>query len=181
MFLVRLALAALSVGNWGIYGPAMELLEATPREPGSEEYLDSEKYEIRRWNLDDPGSLAPFIRCLNEIRRAEPSLARARPALVQVIDDPWLVAWCRHDPLSDNRVLVVVNMQPHEPRKARLVLDRRAIGLDTCHSLMAYDLLDETEEAWAIDAITIACTPEEPVRVFRLEPRVVAPEERHAE
>jgi starch synthase (maltosyl-transferring) len=170
MFLVRLALAALSVGNWGIYGPAMELLEATPREPGSEEYLDSEKYEIKRWNLESPDSLAPFIRCLNEIRRTEPSLARVRPPLIQTIDDPHLVAWCRYDPLSGNRVLVVVNMEPNETRQARLTLDRRPLGLEAAETLTAHDLLDESEQTWLFDAIRITCRPEEPVRVFRLEP-----------
>jgi len=174
MFLVRLALAALSVGNWGIYGPAMELLEATPREPGSEEYLDSEKYEIKRWNLEGPDSLAPFIRCLNEIRRTEPSMARVRPPLVQAIDDPHLVAWCKHDPLSGNRVLVVVNMQPGVPRRARLALDRRALELESVESLTAHDLLDDSEQTWPIGGITITCTPEEPVRVFRLEPKAIA-------
>jgi starch synthase (maltosyl-transferring) len=173
MFLVRLALAALSVGNWGIYGPALELLEATPREPGSEEYLDSEKYEIKRWNLDSPDSLAPFIRCLNEIRRAEPSLARVRPPLIQEIDDPHLLAWCRHDPLSGNRVLVVVNMQPSVPRQARLTLGRTELDLKNVISLTAHDLLDDTEQTWPIDAIRITCTPEEPVRVFRLSPAAV--------
>jgi len=177
MFLVRLALAALSVGNWGIYGPALELLEATPREPGSEEYLDSEKYEIKRWNLDSPDSLAPFIRCLNEIRRTEPSLSRVRPPLIQEIDDPHLLAWCRHDPLSGNRVLVVVNLQPSVPRQARLTLGRTEFDLKNVISLTAHDLLDDTEQTWPIDAIRITCTPEEPVRVFRLSPAAITPQE----
>ena len=177
MFLVRLALAALSVGNWGIYGAAMELLEATPREPGSEEYLDSEKYEIKRWNIDSPDSLAAFIRCLNEIRHAEPSLARVRPPLIQAIDDPHLLAWCRYDPLSGNRVLVVVNMQPDVPRRGRLTLDRKPLGLEGATTLTAHDLLNETEQTWLSDAIRITCTPEEPVRVFRLEPLDATPAE----
>ena len=170
MFLVRLALAALSVGNWGIYGPAMELLAATPREPGSEEYLDSEKYEIKAWRLDAADSLAPFIRCLNEIRRDEPSLSRARPPLLQSIDDPRLLAWCRHDPLSGNRVLVVVDMEPIDRRAARLALDLAALGLEGVASLTAHDLLDGTAETWATDAILVECTPDVPVRVFRIEP-----------
>jgi len=170
MFLVRLALAALSVGNWGIYGPAMELLEATPREPGSEEYLDSEKYEIRSWMLESPDSLAPFIRCLNEIRRDEPALARVRPPLLQSIDDPQLLAWCRYDDLSGNRVLVVVDMNPVAARTARLTLDLEPLGLAGVAALTAHDLLDDTDELWTTDAIRIACSPEEPVRVFRLAP-----------
>jgi len=165
---VRLTLAALSVGNWGIYGPAMELLESTPREPGSEEYLDSEKYEVKAWNLDAPESLAPFIRRLNEIRRTEPALQRARPPLVQEIDDEHLLAWCRHDPATGNIVLVVVNMEPTETRRGRLVLDGAGLGLGTAAAVAAHDLLTGADDAWPIDAITIECSPEHPVQVYRL-------------
>lgn len=104
-------------------------------------------------------------------------LSRAWPGcgrrLIQEIDDPHLLAWCRHDPLSGNRVLVVVNMQPHEPRQARLTLSRTSLDLDKVTALTAHDLLDDTEQEWAIDAIRITCTPEEPVRVFRLSPVVI--------
>jgi len=172
MFLVRLALAALSVGNWGIYGPAMELLEAVARDAGGEEYLDSEKYEIRRWDLDHPHSLAPFIRRLNEIRRGEPALSRARPAVVQPIDDEQLLAWTRHDPQTGSRVLVVVNLEPAVPRSGRLVLDARGLDLAGATAVGAVDLLadDGTAERFDIDTITIECTPDRPVRAFRLEP-----------
>jgi hypothetical protein len=68
-------------------------------------------------------------------------------------------------------------MQPNEPRKARLTLDRRALDLEAVEWLTAHDLLDETDQTWPIDAITITCTPEEPVRVFRLEPRATTPPE----
>ena len=168
MFLVRLALAALSVGHWGIYGPAMELLEAAPRDPGSEEYLDSEKYEIKAWNVERADSLAPFIRRLNEIRREEPALARVRPPLVQRIDDPHLLAWCRFDEASGSRVLVVVNLRPQEPRAGRLELDHDALRLGDGAMLAARDLLDGAEHVWPTDAITIECTPDAPVRVFRV-------------
>ncbi len=172
MFMARLALAALSVGNWGIYGPAMELLEATPREPGSEEYLDSEKYEIKAWNLERPDGLADFIRRLNAIRRAEPALAKARPAVVQPIDDDQLLAWTRHDPQTGSRVLVVVNMEPAAARSGRLVLDAAALGLADAPAIRVHDLLGEAAEPalWPLDGITIACTADEPVRAWRLEP-----------
>ena len=168
MFLVRLALAALSVGNWGIYGPAMELLEAAPRDPGGEEYLNSEKYEIRAWDLERSDSLAPFIRRLNEIRREEAALTRVRPPLVQTIDDEHLLAWCRYDETTGNRVLIVVNLRPHEPRAGRLTLDRPALGLGDDATLTAHDLLDHAEHIWPTESITIECSPDEPVRVFRL-------------
>jgi len=170
MFEVRLTLAALSVGSWGIYGPAMELLEHAPTKAGSEEYLDSEKYEIKTWNLHAPESLAPFIRRLNQIRRSELALARVRPPLVQEIDDEHLLAWCRHDPLTANTVLVVVNMQPAESRSGRLTLDAEALGLGTAATVAVHDLLTGADAVWTLDAIMIGCTPDHPVQVYRIAP-----------
>jgi len=171
MFLVRLALAALAVGNWGIYGPAMELMAATPREPGSEEYLDSEKYEIKAWDLEAPESLAPFIRRLNELRRTEPALARNRPPVIQPIDEAELLAWSRYDEPSGNRLLVVVSMQPATARVGRLDFDLAALGLDDCLQATAHDLLDGgAAHLWHLPAVSVECTPERPVRVFRIEP-----------
>ena len=66
---------------------------------------------------------------------------------------------------------MVVNMRPETSRAAPLTLDRKALGLGDSESLTAHDLRDDTEEVWVSDSITIECTPEEPVRVFRLEPR----------
>ncbi len=168
MFEARLTLAALSVGNWGIYGPAMELLESKPRDPGGEEYLDSEKYEIKQWDLDAAHSLAPFIRRLNEIRRSEPAMHRVRPPLIQEIDDPQLLAWCKYDPASGSRVLVVVNLEPAEPRSGSLALDESALGIEGAKVIHAHDLLTGDDMEWALDKITIACTPEHPVQVYRL-------------
>jgi starch synthase (maltosyl-transferring) len=169
MFLVRLALAALSVGNWGIYGPAMELLEAEPREPDSEEYLDSEKYQLRHRDLDAADSLAPFIARLNAIRREEPALARCRPPRLQPIDDECLLAWIRHDADSGNIVLVVVNLDPGRPRSGVLELDFVPLGLDPLLPLSALDLLDGGSVSWpAGKGVRLLCTPKRPLHVLRL-------------
>jgi len=185
MFQVRLALASLSTGNWGIYGPAMELLEATPREPGSEEYLDSEKYEVKRWDMAAPESLAPFIARLNQIRRSEPACYLDRPPVFQHIDNEHLLAWSRYDSASGNRVIVVVNLEPNTSHSGTLMLDSALLDLNGTTVVCAYDLLrdgppthapaDPTvdnanaiQQAWQLDSIPIHCTPERPVLVFRL-------------
>ena len=72
--MVRLVLAATLGASYGIYGPAFELMESQPREPGSEEYLDSEKYQLRDWNRSNPASLKEFIARVNRIRRENPPL-----------------------------------------------------------------------------------------------------------
>ena len=80
--MVRLILAATLGANYGIYGPAFELMEHEPREPGSEEYLDSEKYQLRAWNLERADSLRELIARVNRIRRDNPALQqRPQPAL----------------------------------------------------------------------------------------------------
>jgi len=175
MFEVRLALAALSVGTWGIYGPAMELLEAEPHRPGSEEYLDSEKYQLRHRDLDAPGSLAPFIARLNQIRRAEPSFVLNRPPLVQTIDDDHLLAWVRHDPASGTMILVIVNLEPNRSRAGLLHLDRAPLGLDRAEAIQVHDLLTAADERWQVGFTPrIVCTPSKPLHVLRLTPEPLA-------
>ena len=168
MFQVRLVLAALSVGNWGIYGPALELLAATPREPDSEEYIDSEKYELKVWDLSSADSLAPFITCLNQIRCNEPALFRNPPPRIQSIDDPQMLAWSKWDPASGSRVVVVVNLQPGCACSGRLSLDHAAIGLTGIDAVVAHDLLTSTDHLWQLASVTVDCTPQQPARVFRL-------------
>lgn len=170
MFQVRLALAALSVGTWGIYGPAMELVEATPREPGSEEYLDSEKYELRHRDLDDPRSLAPFITRLNRLRHDEPALAADAPAVPCETDDPWLLAWTRHDEASGNVVLVVVNLAPAAARSGVILLDREAAGLAAEGDLLVTGLLGDgaSRRVGVLRPLRVECPLSSPVLVLRL-------------
>ncbi len=73
-FIVRSVLAATLGANWGVYGPAFELQERTPREAGSEEYLNSEKYEVKQWDLNRPDSLRDLLGQLNKLRREQPAL-----------------------------------------------------------------------------------------------------------
>lgn len=92
---LRLVLAATMSSNYGIYGPVFELGYVAPREPGSEEYLDSEKYQLRRWNLDRPESLAPLIRHLNRIRRDYPALQDTFNASVHPTDNAQLICYSK--------------------------------------------------------------------------------------
>lgn len=93
---------------------------------------------------------------------------RVRPPLIQEIDDSQLLAWCKYDPASGSRVLVVVNLEPAEPRSGSLRLDAAALGFDGADVIHAHDLLTGDDEKWPLDEITIACTPEHPVQIYRL-------------
>jgi starch synthase (maltosyl-transferring) len=113
-FIVRAVLAATLAANYGMYGPAYELQERTPREPGSEEYLNSEKYEIKRWELQRPDTLAPLIARLNRIRKENPALQRDWSLQFHTVDNDQLICYSKHE--GDNEILVAVNLDPRHPQ-----------------------------------------------------------------
>ncbi len=109
-FMARYALAATLSSNTGIYGPAFELLERAPRDPGSEEYLDSEKYEIRTWDLERADSLRDFITRVNRARKENPALQVTNNIRFHSVSNDRLLCYSKisHDPR--NLVVVVVNL-----------------------------------------------------------------------
>jgi len=109
-FIVRVVLAATLAANYGIYGPAFELMEHQPREPGSEEYLHSEKYEVRRWERERPDSLAELIGKLNQIRRGNAALQSDWSLRFHDVDNSQLLGYSKRQ--GDNLVLTVVNLDP---------------------------------------------------------------------
>src|SRR5262249_50936980 len=111
-FMLRLVLAATLGASYGIYGPAFELMEARGREPGSEEYLNSEKYEIRHWNREDAASLRELIARVNRIRRENAALQSDRGLKFHPIDNDNLLAYSKTGEQDADTVLVVANLDP---------------------------------------------------------------------
>jgi starch synthase (maltosyl-transferring) len=171
-FASRLVLAATLAASYGIYGPAFELMEHTPREPGSEEYLNSEKYEIRTWDLDRKDSLAPLVTRINEIRRENPALHDIRRLRFHGIDNQQLIAYSKTTEDYSNVILVVVNLDPRNPQSGWTSLDLGELGVDPMESFEVEDLLTGATHAWQgssnfvrLDAVG------EPAHVFRVHPR----------
>jgi starch synthase (maltosyl-transferring) len=99
-FQQRLILATTLAASYGIYGPAFELCEHVPIRPGSEEYLHSEKYQLRRWDRRDPNSLAPLITLLNQIRRTNPALQSDLSLHFHPVDNPQIIAYSKSAPAA---------------------------------------------------------------------------------
>ncbi len=123
MFMQRVILAATLGASYGIYGPAYELLEGRPAKPtagktSSEEYLDSEKYEIRTWDRSSPDSIAPLITQLNQIRHANPALQRNDNLHFHAIDEPNLMVYSKANADFSNACILVfaVNLDPKAER-----------------------------------------------------------------
>jgi starch synthase (maltosyl-transferring) len=147
-FQVRLILAATLAATYGIYGPAFELCEHTPREPGSEEYLNSEKYEIKAWDLDAPTSLREWIARVNRIRRDHPALQRDDGLQFHSIDNDQLICYSKRTPSNDDRILVVVNLDPHHAQSGWTDLRLEELDLRAEVPFRIKDLLTGNEYTW---------------------------------
>jgi starch synthase (maltosyl-transferring) len=146
LFRIRLVLAATLASNYGVYGPAYELGENRPREPGSEEYLDSEKYQLRHWDRAKPGSLAPLMAGLNRFRREHPAMQSNASLAFHPTDNEALLAYSKHE--GDDRVLVVVNLDPHNVQAGHVQVDLTRFGLETGVAYEVRDALGGASYTW---------------------------------
>jgi starch synthase (maltosyl-transferring) len=145
-FIARAVLAAGLSAHFGVYGPAFELQERTPRDPGTEEYLDSEKYQIRHWDTDRPDSLRHFLARLNEIRRAHPALHRNDTLRFHGIDNEQLLCWSKST--ATDHVLFVVNLDPRSEQSGWTALDLAALGVSDGETYGVRDLLTGVAYEW---------------------------------
>ena len=166
-FRMRLVLAATLAANYGMYGPAYELGENRPREPGSEEYLDSEKYQLRHWDTTRSDSLAPLITRLNALRREHPALQSDWSLAFHAVDNPYLLAYSKVE--GDDRVLVVVNLDPHNVQSGWVDVSTGALGLEAGISFRVRDELTGEGYGWHAGRNFVMLDPQRgPAHVFTL-------------
>ena len=123
-FALRLVLAATMTPSYGVYS-GYELYENRPASETNEEYLDSEKYEIKHRDYDQPGNLQPLMSALNQIRRRHPALQRLRSIQFHPSTNPQIIAYSKESDDGGDRVLTVVNLDPSGPQDATLDLGDR--------------------------------------------------------
>ncbi len=168
-FITRLVLAATLGASYGIYGPAYELIENTPREPGSEEYLGSEKFEIRHWDLNRPDSLAPLISQLNRIRRENPALHANERLVFHNSSNDQILCYSKSSEDGANIILVAVNLDPWNTQGSWLGLDGAALGLDDHSRYQVHDQLSQERYNWTGLINYVQLNPYTlPAHVFRL-------------
>ena len=172
-FRARLVLAATLGANYGIYGPPFELCVHEPREPGSEEYLDSEKYEVKYWDLDQRGSLKDFIARVNRIRRENPALQQDRNLLFFPIDNEQLICYGKYTDDLSNIILVVLNLNPHHTQGGWLELSLKDLGLDPQQPYQVHDMLGDARFLWHGPRNYVELHPHVvPAHIFRIRRRV---------
>ena len=168
-FMSRLVLAATLSANYGIYGPAYEHGDNRPREAGSEEYLDSEKYQQRAWDLERPDSLAEFIGRVNAARRDNAALQSDRLLSFFPVDNDQLIGYGKTSPDRSNVIVAVVNLDPHHAQSGWIELDLEWLGLKQGESYQMHDLLTGARYLWNGPRNFVVLDPARvPAHVFRV-------------
>jgi starch synthase (maltosyl-transferring) len=169
--MARLVLAATLGASYGVYGPPFELCEDRALAVGSEEYLDSEKYQIRYWDLDAPHSLAEFISRVNRIRRENPALRQDWTLRFHRAENDWLIAYAKTS--GPNAVVTVVNLDPHHRQGGWLDLDLAELGIDHDREFQVHDLLTDARYMWSGPRHYVELDPNVvPAHVFRVRQRL---------
>ncbi len=147
-FVTRFVLAATLGPAYGIYGPAYELYDDEPLGPGKEEYLNSEKYEIKQWDIDRPDSLRSLIARVNACRRENKALQSNANLRFQKVDNDQILAYTKSTNDGSNQVLVVVNLDPHHAQGGILELELERLGVDPEMPYQVHDLLTDARYLW---------------------------------
>ena len=170
-FIARLVLAATLGANYGIYGPAFELIENVPVREGSEEYLDSEKYQVRVWNRNDPKSLKGLIRRVNSIRRDHRALQHSDNLKFHPTDNPLLIAYSKTSEDRSDKIMVVVNLDPVNRQMGWVTVALKEFRLADGESYEMNDLLTDKKYIWQGSRNYVELNPAVlPAHIFRVEP-----------
>jgi starch synthase (maltosyl-transferring) len=171
-FVIRFLLAATLSASYGIYGPPFELFVSEALS-GKEEYLDSEKYEIRCWDWENPDHMRELIARVNRIRRENPALQTNWNVHFCRSDNDNLISYVKTDAGRDNIILVAVSMDPFSPQAGHVRLPMEELGLEAGHPFLLHDLIGDTRNLWHQEWNRVELDLHEvPGRIWRLRPRL---------
>jgi len=172
-FVTRIVLAATLGASYGIYGPVYELVENEPRDPGGEEYLNSEKYELRNADLGRADSLKDLITRLNKIRRESPALQCDWGLRFHPIDNEQLIAYSKSSEDGTDTILVIANLDPFQVQSGRLELAPELFGLAADEACQMHDLLSGARYIWRGASNYVSLDPQGvAAHIFKLRRRV---------
>jgi starch synthase (maltosyl-transferring) len=147
-FKLRLVLAATLTANYGIYGPAFEVCENRALREGSEEYLDSEKYQIRSWDLNSPYTIKDMVARVNHIRREHPALQSNNSIRFHQIDNEQIICYTKQTEDLSDVMLMVVNLDPHHTQSGWICLPLESLGIKPDQPYQVHDLLNDAQYTW---------------------------------
>ena len=171
-FMKRLVLAATLSSSYGIYGPAFELCVRDGL-PGREEYRDSEKYEIKVWDREAPGSLTDFIARINAIRKENPALQRTENLKFLDTDNDAILAFLKTSGDLSNVILAVINMDPRYRQSGWVSFSPAELKIPAGQPYLLHDLIDDEKYIWNGDSNYVELDPGVmPAHIFRVHGRL---------
>lgn len=169
---IRLVLAATLGASYGVYGPTYELGDNRAI-PGTEDYRDSEKYQVRHWAIESPDSLKDFIAQINGIRRENPALRANGGLKFHAIDNDNLIAYSKMTSDGTDLLLVVVNLDPFNAQSGWILLPVSDWGIGSGESYQVHDLLSDARYFWHGDRNYIRLDPSVcPAHIFRVRRKI---------
>ncbi len=171
-YMMRLVLAATLSSNYGIYGPAFELFAQEAIE-GKEEYLHSEKYEIKHWDWDREGNLKDFIARINKIRKENPALQDTWNVQFYEAENDYLMCFGKTSEDVSNIIIVAVNLDPYHAQGGWIHIPVSELGLDPQQPYLVHDLLSDEKFIWHGEKNYIQIDPNiVPAHIFRVRKRM---------
>ena len=168
----RFILAATLGASCGIYGPAFELCEGRAVREGSEEYLDSEKYQVRVWETGNRDSLKDLITRVNAIRRVNPALQSDGSLTFHDIDNEQLIAYSKVSESFSNKILVIVNLDPHNVQSGWVSVNTDEFRIGPQESYQVHDLLTDAQYDWHGSRNFVQLNPSIlPAHIFSVRPK----------
>jgi starch synthase (maltosyl-transferring) len=170
-FMLRVALAATLGASYGIYGPAYELMDHQASDSGSEDYLDSEKYQLRDWDIERQDSLRDYISRLNRIRRENIALQSDISLRFHPIDNPLMLCYSKAD--GEDTLVMVANLDPHNVQAGWIELPLAELSIPEQTPFQAHDLLSNAHYLWQGARNFIRLDPQaSPLHILRLRRRL---------
>lgn len=172
-FMIRLVLAGTLSSNYGIYGPAFELGVHESIEHGKEEYLNSEKYEVKKWDHEASGNLSDFIMTLNAVRENNPALQTTGNLRFCDAANDFFLFYAKTTPDLSNIILVLVTLDPFHPQSGWITVPLRDLGIESGQSYLVHDLLGDETFIWQGARNYITLDPSRaPARIFEVKRRL---------
>lgn len=172
-FIQRLLLAATLSSNYGIYGPAFELMENRPVAPGKEEYLDSEKFELKNWDVEQKQSLRKIIQRINRIRRENKALQNTHSLKFHDVENEALLCYSKKTDDLGNIILVVINLDPHHTHSGWIRFPLEEFQMDHHVPYQVHDLLGGSYFLWSGEHNYVEINPGVmPGHIFRIRRKV---------
>ena len=166
-FKIRAALAATLSSSWGIYS-GFELCENQPL-PGREEYLESEKYQLKERDWDSPGNIKEFIKRLNQIRRDNPALHEYANIEFLSSDNEKIIAWFKWTNDFRQPIIVIVNLDPENTQESMIHLPIEKLGIPPNASYQVQDLMFDESYSWQGSSNFVSLSPRsKPMHVLKI-------------